>query len=112
MSEQQIQEIELNIEDAREMINMGKALDRLHDNADFKELILEGYFKNEAVRLVHLKSDYLVRAEDKQTEISKDIDAIGRLRNYFSAVAAQADRAAYAIEAGEEELTHLRNEEI
>ena len=110
MSDNQVTEIELNIKEAESLVNLGKALDRLHSNRDFKKLILEGFFKDEAVRLVHLKADPSVQNEKQQAAILRDIDGIGVLRSYFGKIYQQAAMADAAIEDGEKELEELRAE--
>ena len=56
MSNTQIQGIERNITKSVAAIERGIALERLRVNKDFKSIVLDGYFKDEAVRLVHLKA--------------------------------------------------------
>lgn len=111
MSRNDIQEIELNIKEAQKMVDLGKSLDRLYSNKDFKKVFLEGYFKDEAVRLVHLKSDPSMQKVEYQTAIVKNMDAIGAVRSYFDMLNHQAQMAKQAIDAGEEALEELRTEE-
>jgi hypothetical protein len=112
MSEQQIHEIEINMEQAKSFIGMGEALDKLHKNRDFKKIIVEGYFKEEAIRLVNLKSEPAMQSPEKQASIIRDIDAIGSLRSYFGKLYMQADQAIEAVKAGEEAIEEIRNEGI
>jgi hypothetical protein len=46
------QAIELNIKEAKKIAEQGDALVRLSGNRDFRNLVIEGYFEREAVRLV------------------------------------------------------------
>ena len=103
--------IELNMEDAQASINLADALDRLSSNKDFREVVLEGYFREEAVRLVHLKGAAGARDPQVQTDIDKEIGAIGCLRNYFGLLQQKREWAKQAIEAGREELAMLEEEE-
>lgn len=112
MSEQAITEIEITIKEAEKFVALAKALDRLHANSDFKQLITEGFFKEEAIRLVHLKADPNMQKPENQENILKDIDGIGVLRNYFGAVYQRAEWAMNAIKDGEEELEELRQEVV
>lgn len=107
MSQSQIEEIELNIEQAKRLIENGKALDRLYSNPDFRTVIREGYLEKEAVRLVHLKSDPQLQAQDMQHEIVKGIDAIGCLTHYFRNIEHQRMLAEKAIEECEETREEL-----
>lgn len=103
----QIQEIELNIKQAQKIVELGNALERLRNNSDFKKVISEGYFEQEAVRLVHLKSDQNMQSPDSQKSIIAQIDAIGALNQYFQTVFHRASLAGKAIEADEETREEL-----
>jgi CHAT domain-containing protein len=101
MSNDAIQEIELNISEAKKVVELGASLERLRNNRDFKKVIQEGYFQQEAIRLVHLKSDYSFQTPERQKSILTQIDAIGNLNQYFETVFHQASLARKAIEADE-----------
>lgn len=111
MTKDTIQEIELNIAQAREIVELGDSLKRLENNRDFKKVIRDGYFNQEAIRLVHLKADANMQSADKQQSILRDMDAIGSLNKYFQGVFHKADMAANAISAGEEARDELLAEE-
>ena len=112
MTTDTVQILEANIQRAKEFQELGKALDRLEDNRDFKLLIVDGYIKNEAVRLVHLKADPAFQTVDKQKSIDKDIEAIGGLLSYFRKVDHQAEQAVKAIEADEAARDEILAEEL
>lgn len=97
-----IQEIESNIKEAQKIVEMGNALNRLKHNQDFKKVIMEGFFKQEAIRLVHLRSDTAMQSQAMQDSINKQIDAIGSLSQYFQVIQHQASLAVKAIAADEE----------
>lgn len=78
--------LELNIKAGTEAVDFGKALDRLFANRDFKRVVLEGYFKDEAVRLVHLFSDPAFQSVEKQQSIQQQMLAIGHLHQYFQVI--------------------------
>jgi hypothetical protein len=112
MSRNVIEEIELNIKEARKVVELGASLERLYSNRDFKKVILEGYFEQEAIRLVQLKADPAMQDEKSQQAIWKLMDAIGRLNQYFRMVIQQADMAKSAIESDEAEKESLLAEEL
>lgn len=111
MLTQQIEQIEINIERARDLISRADALDRLGSNPDFIRIIDEGYFKDEAVRLVHLKASPSMQGERTQIEIIKQIDAIGSLMGYFQTLSQQANLAESAITADQETIAEMLLEE-
>jgi len=83
-NDEQLQNIEVSIEEAKNTISLKASLTKLSSNKDFKKVIEEGYFKEEAARLVMAKSAGL--APDQQTNIDNMIYGIGALYNYLNTV--------------------------
>lgn len=106
-----VQAIEENIRQAKAIAGKGDALERLRQNRDFKAVILDGYFKEEAIRLVHLKADPSMQSPDMQKSIIAQMDAIGSLNQYFTAVNQQSSIARKAIAADEETRDEILAEE-
>jgi len=84
--ENQVQEIEISIEQAKHLISNKDALSRLINNADFKKIITEGYFEKEASRLVLLKADQTMQDDKDQALLLKAIDSVGFFRQYSSEI--------------------------
>lgn len=101
MSTNQIKAIEANIKEARKLVELGDAMERLKGNKDFKALVMEGYFEKEAIRLVQAKSNPSLQSPEMQKSILTQIDSIGNLNLYFSTVAQQAAIARKTIEQDE-----------
>lgn len=112
MSQDAINEIESNIKKAKEIVNIGVALERLKSNRDFKLVISTGYFTDEAVRLVHLKGDPQFQTQERQEAIIKQMDSIGMLSSYFYTLMRNASLAQKAIESDEEMRDELLVEEL
>ena len=93
MSKNYIQELEANIESAKESIELGLSLERLFSNRDFKKVVLNGYFTEEAVRLVHLKGAPESQTSDAQKSIVDKIDAISSFSNFLKDIANKAELA-------------------
>jgi len=110
MSSNEVKEIEMNIKQARELVNLNTALERLEKNRDFKRLIKDEYLHNEAVRLVHLKADSNMQSEQRQSDVTRDIDAIGSFAQFLNMVGFKAEMAQQAIDACEDTLDTLREE--
>lgn len=98
MSDLDLQQIELTEQEAKATVELSKALDRLSNNRDFKKVILEGYFKEEAIRLVMAKGNPSCQTPDIQAAILRDIDAIGSFRQYLGQIQYAAMQAAKALE--------------
>lgn len=107
MSENIIKELEDNISRAKELVNIGKSIDRLRNNPDFREVVMKGYFEREAIRLVHLKSDPNMQTPDRQASIITQMDAIGNFKSYLDIGLTMADRALQAIDADTATITEI-----
>lgn len=105
--QEQLQELDANIKEAKKLVTLGAALERLRNNGDFKKVIMDGYFEREAIRLVHLKSDVSMQTPERQASILAQMDAIGNLNQYFTTVLRTADLAKKNIAADEETRDEL-----
>lgn len=84
--EQQIQEVELSIRQAEEIVERADAFQRLQDNKDFQIVIEKGYFVDEAKRAVLLRADPNAQKPEQQAQINNVITAIGGLFQYFHTI--------------------------
>ena len=80
-----IQEIEVELEVAKKAIRLGQLVTSLEKNEEFIELFTEGYFKEEAARVVMLKADPTFSSDEKQAKLDKDILGISVLGEYLRA---------------------------
>lgn len=110
MSTVDIESVEVTIEELKESLDLAEALQRLQSNPDFVKVINEGYLKDNAVRLVSLKADPTQQTEKDQAKITRGIDGIGALLNYFRTIFAMASTAQTEIADHEQTLESLRNE--
>lgn len=94
-----LEQIELSINEAKEIINRKEMLDRLTNNKDFRALIIDGYFTKEAARLVQNKP-YAHNSEMKE-DIEANIDAIGFFRMYLNGIDQMGITALRSLEADE-----------
>lgn len=103
MSATELQQIENSIKQSDELIELGNCLERLRNNRDFIKVVKEGYFEQEAIRLVHLKSDSNMQSEQAQRNILKQIDAIGNLSEYLATLQFKVGMA-HKAKASDEEM--------
>jgi len=85
--------IEAQVAKAKKHVELDEALTRLQSNRDFKRIITDGYFRDEAVRLVHLKASPEMQTPFAQAAIVRSIDAIGELNDFFRTIKHNADNA-------------------
>lgn len=95
---EQIKEIELSIEQAKSMVSLEDALNRLYANKDFQQVIVQNYLKDEAIRLVHLKSSPQMDTASHQENIIKQIDAIGNFLSYLQTITYMGQQAQLTID--------------
>lgn len=106
------QEIMMSIEEAKEIIALGDALDKLEQNRAFKKLVLERYLKDEAVALTHRRAHPEVAMQPAFAQgIEDGLTGVGQLAMFFHRIRAQADQARYSLKSYEEELHNVRLEE-
>lgn len=110
MSQQDIEQIELSLEHAKEMVEKRNMAIQLADNPAFKKLVLEGYFQNEAARLAHLLTDPSLPAEHREF-VKIDIAGPGAFKRYMQTLVRMGDQAAASIAEYENELDELRADE-
>ena len=111
MSQEQLEAIEISIEDAKKAIDLRESLEKLSANPDFKKIMLDGYFKEECIRLVLVKADYEMRDEDSQTQITKSIDAIGHTQTYLRTIMLRGSMAARNLKGDEKTREELQDEQ-
>lgn len=112
MSNDTVQSLEQNILQSKALVEMGQALERLQFNKDFKKVVVDGYFREEAIRLVHLKASPHTQSADMQRSIVNQIDAIGAVSDYFGTVLFKARQGERAIAADQETIEELAQEEL
>jgi len=97
LQEQQLEQVEMTIEQAKKQIRVRGVLESLRRNKDFREIIEEGYFEKEAVRCVLLRADPNMEDAESRTIIDNQITAIGYLRRYFAKIQWQGNQAEQAL---------------
>jgi hypothetical protein len=106
MSVEQLNELESYISSKKEIVSFADTLDRLRKNPDFIKIIEEGYFKEEAIRLVAFTGSH---AYTGQTKIDTDaeIQAIGKLRHYFYSINRNGNKALAEIDEAREAVVEI-----
>lgn len=111
MSQAEIDQLHRNIADNRGFVALQQSLTRLQANRDFQTIISQGYLRDEAVRLVHARSNVALQSPEAQAALLRDIDAIGSLEAFFRKIEQQARQALSHIDADEETVAGLMNPE-
>jgi len=83
---------------------------KLMKSKEFKDVIEEGYFKEEAARLVMAKSSFM--NDDQKQLIDNMIYGVGALKNWLESVMRRGDEMDQAIEGHEKTREELLQEEV
>lgn len=110
-NEEDIKAIELSVEQARKIVEFGKAIKRLEKTSEYKTVIQDGYFTEEAARLVHLTADPNMADSTRQAGIQQAIRAIAEFRMYLQVKSLEAEMAEKAIEEAKDELAQIEGEQ-
>ena len=79
----QVAALEQDLDTARKLIATRQAVTRLHQNADFKTLIVEGFMLTEAARFAQESGDPALDA-DARADAMAMAQASGHLKRYLS----------------------------
>lgn len=108
MKDTRIEQLELTIEEAKKSVELMSSLERLRKNKDFKTVIEKELLENYALNLVYLLSNPAMQTEEKQLDIKKDLEMIGRVRQFFTSIYQNSAIAEKAIEDSSYAIDELR----
>jgi len=109
-TEEELNQLDANIAEAKHFIDIKKSVEKLHKNRDFKKVILDYYFKEEAARLVMAKSSNL--SEEQKKLIDNMMYGVGALSNFFDSVLQRGVQAEQALRDDEEAKTAILQEDL
>lgn len=107
----QVEELEVSLEYAQGIVAKRDMLDKLSRNREFKQLVLEGYFKDEAIRLTNLSADPHPQVAEHRDDIFLAIQGISLLRQYFQRINREGEIAENEIAEYRTALAHAHAEE-
>lgn len=110
MTDNQIEILENTIEQAESDVALMKKLEKLSKNKDFKAIIEDELLNNYARNLVLLLSDPSMQSEDRQADIIKDLEMVGRFRLFLNAIFQKGHQATKTIKDCTDEIDVLRSE--
>jgi len=107
-----VEQVRVTEEQAKYHIDLMESLEKLYNNKDFKNVFLDGYFKEEASRLVLLRADHNIQQDEKTVcSIDNKITGIGELRQYLLTVFARGRQMRDAITEANEYAEDVYNED-
>ena len=106
----EIEQVEIQIEMANKLRKMRDTCVKLTNSESFKDVITEGYFKEEAARLVMAKSSNL--SSEQMKLIDNMQYGIGALANYIESVMRRGAEMDQAIGEHEQTREEILAEEV
>ena len=111
MNQDGISELDAVIVTCQKQIELGKAVERLYRNPDFKKVVGEGYFEKEPIRLVHAMSSPVFNNPEKREALLREMEGVSRFSAYLSDIVNAGERAVNQLHDTEELRQNLIEEE-
>lgn len=102
-----VKQIEVTIEQCKEIVERGKSLDRLLEHPDFSSLIMKGYMERESHRLTLLLADPACESPQGRDNVVRDLSAIAQLNAFFRTIRTSAEVAQRTLAEHEELLQEV-----
>ena len=109
-TEEELNQLDVNMAEAKHFIDIKNSTLKLFKNREFKKVVLDYYFKEEAARLVMAKSSSLT--EDQKKLIDNMIYGIGALSNFFDSVLTRGMQSEQAYHDDENARTEILQEDL
>lgn len=107
-----VKQIEVTIEQCKEVVERGKTLERLLNHPDFESLIMKDYMERESHRLTLLLADPSCETPQARDNVVRDLSAIAQLNAYFRTVRTAGDVAHRSLVEHEELLQEELQREL
>lgn len=111
-NEEDLNNLDITIEQAKKVIHRRKLLIDLESSPAFKELFIDGYLKDFAVRQVMLKSHPGLQEDAQQKMLDQNIIAIGCLKQYLISLNTEGLNAEQALSEDEETREAILAEDL
>lgn len=105
-----VTELEEQIDSVKTFRKQADRVLRLSKNRDFRELVLDGFCRDEMARLAHVSGDPGISFDD-QKKASDMSRAGGHLKRFLNTILQHADAAERDLPAMEEQLNMVRSTE-
>ncbi len=106
-----VQNIEVSLEHARKVVEKRDNMNTLFKNRHFKQLIVQGYFEKEPVRLAALLAHPSQQSPEDQAMLAGQLRATAELRQYFNKIRVYGDMMDRDVITHEATLVEIENGE-
>lgn len=105
----EVEQLEEQKDSFKEAIELRDCALRLHENADFKKLILNKFMLEECARYVQVSADPALKPENRADALAI-AQAAGHLKRYLSIVVQMGNHAENSMVRLDEAIDDVRNE--
>ena len=112
MTDATVRNIDIEIQEAKDALSMLEAVERLSKNRDFKRVIENGFFRDEASRVCLLKADAQMANERSQGLLNNRLTGIGELHQYLRGLTTLGVMAQKALADAEQTRDEVLAEEL
>jgi len=112
MSDIQVEQIDVAIEDMQKAVVRKDNLIKLQTCKEFLDVIDVGYFEEESAKLVLALAHPAYSGQEQQSRLNKLINGVGCLSQYFGAIMSVGTDAEKAIKEHEELRAEILSEEV
>lgn len=106
----EVAQLEAQRDHARKAMERREAVERLMRNKDFKDIIVDGFCRDECARYVQESGDPLLEPAQREDALNM-AQASGHLRRFLSLIYTMGNQAEGSLVSVEEELEAARAEE-
>jgi len=105
----EVEKVQVHIDMVKEAVALADKLDTLSRVPEFKEVVLDGFMKEEPARLASIITDANLLEDVDQREILGAIKAVGYLGDYFRNIQKRGEQMRAALEQAETYKSDLLN---
>lgn len=106
-----IEEIEVSLNELKMLIASATKISELHNNPQFQDIIVHGFFKEYPEDLVRsLAEPQIANNEAKRQEVLRTLEGISCLHGYLNSVYQKGKYAKMQLDEHEQELQRQRSE--
>ena len=109
---QELEMIEISLENAKAKVAMADALERLHQNKDFKLVFLDHFLGAEVARTVKLMAAPGFQSPEDQAHLNKFLIAVGQVDQFMMTTFRMGDMALQGIADDEAAIEEILEGEV
>ena len=111
-AQQELEQVQVHIDTAREAVALADKLDKLANVPEFNDIIMQGFMVDEPARIASVITDSNLLGDVDQRELLGALKAVGYLGDYLRNIEKRGVALRNAIAQHEEYASNLRNPDL